>query len=153
MKNFTSVYLKRLKRKLLDNYGNSIQSIKYSDDKNENYFMPPCIEYDLMEIKRQLKTPILRESRDVVELKEEGLVLCSVPVTESTKFYPKQQEFLFITRQEQAPVGSITINSMLGNNKKAQHRLVFDEANRRVKLVGPGAGRLGEGPWILLEEN
>lgn len=153
MKNFTSTYLKSLKRKLLDEHGNPILTIKYLEEPNEFFYIQPSLEYDLIENKKQLKTPILRESRDVIELKEEGVVICSLPITASTQFYKRQTDYLFLAKIGRVPLGAVTIASILGPNKKGQHRFIFDDANRRVKLSGPNAGPMGEGPWIPLEEN
>lgn len=129
-------------------------TIKYSEEPNEVYYFPPSLEYDIMETKAQLKTPVLRESKDLIELRDEGIVLCSMPVTNSTRFKVRQNEFLFLAKLGQVPLGAITISALTANNnKKGQHRFIFDDANRRVKLSGPYAGPLGEGPWITLEEN
>lgn len=154
MKNFTAVYLHRLKRKLLDDSGNAILTIKYANEPNEHYFLPPSLEYDIMEKRMQLKTPILRESKDLNELKEAGVMLYSIPVNQNTKFKTKQMEYLFLAKIGEAPISAVSVTVLTANNnKKGQHRLIFDDANRRVKLIGPYAGPMGEGSWIHLDEN
>lgn len=152
MKNFTALYLHRLNRKLLDDSGVHIMTIKYSDEENDNYYIPPSLEYDIMEDKTRLKTPILRESKDLIELRESGIILCSQPVTTSTQFRKKQTEYLFLTKIGHVPIGAIIVNTLNSNgNRKGQHRFIFDDANKIVKLAGPYAGPMGEGPWIQID--
>lgn len=147
--NFTAHYLARLKRKILDSSGNSVDTIKYQEQDIALYYFPPSLTYDVIVVKAQKKTPVLRETKDIEELKDYGFVIASIPVNKSIRYYKKQMTHLFISKMGQMPIGAMTVTNF---DSKAKHRLVFDDANKLVKLVGPNAGPMGEGPWIQLEE-
>lgn len=150
--NFTSQYLFRLKRRILDNSGNPIDTISYSDEKCPFFYVVPALDYNIMETKKQMKAPVLRESKDIAELKNWGLAICSIPVGNRKKYYTRQKDFYFVIKSGQMPVGGVTINKLEGATVKGRHYLLYDDANEIVKLIGPNAGILGEGPWIQLEK-
>lgn len=149
--NFTSQYLFRLKRRILDNFGNPIDTITYIDEPNSLFFYPPSLDYNIIETRRNLNTPVLRESKDLIQLKDEGFLVCSVEVNQRKKFFPKQREFYFICRIGQVPVGARVISKFEGNNQRGQHYILYDDANKMFKLMGQNAGPMGEGQWIQLE--
>lgn len=151
--NFTSQYLFRLKRRILDNSGNPIDTISYSDEKSGNFYVPPALVFNIMETRRLMKPSVLRDSKDVTELKDFGLSICSIPVDKRKKYYKGQKDFYFMFKTGQMPIGAIVITKLEGAHTKGRHYLLFDDANELVRLMGPNAGPLGEGQWIQLEKH
>ena len=146
--NFTAHYLTRLNRKILDNFGNPIDTIKYSEENINLFYLQPSLEYDIMVLKAQKKTPVLRESKDINELKDYGLIIATMPAGNHYRFYKSQLNYIFITKMGQLPVGAMAVNNF---DSKKKYFLVFDDANKLVKVVGQNTGPTGEGPWIQLE--
>lgn len=146
--NFTAHYLSRLNRRILDNFGNPIDTIKYKEQNLSFFYLPPSLEYDIMVVKAQRRTPVLRETKDINELKDYGFVVATMPAGNSKKFYKGQLNYIFIAKMGQLPVGAISINNF---EVKKKYHLVIDDANKLAKLIGQNAGPNGEGPWIVLE--
>lgn len=150
MTNFTACYLHCLKRKILDDLGNPITSVKYSDEKVGCIYIMPYLEYNAIENHLVLRNPILRETQDFKELKNSGLGIYILPITDkSRKVYRNQKEFMIIAKIGSAPVGAMKLDNF-NTNKRKEHKIVIDDANRLVKLVGPNAGPHGEGKWFYL---
>lgn len=151
MNNFTASYLKHFNRKILDEVGNDILTINYNNKILPYKYSRPKIYFNILEKTKPLKKPIMRLITMVAEIKKLGYVVCSVPVATNEKWF-KMQRIKYVLFKEGSieERSSSKPSSMFGAQLKEGHAVEHDEANGRVRLVGPKSGPMGEGPWLQL---
>ena len=137
-----------MNKKIVDELENPIESIRYIKEIYPYKYKFPKIMYNVFEDLNADKNPIIRELRSIQELNGVGFVLCSIPVPKSQRWYYHQMSRLVLRK-----IGSVgekvakKCNS-LPNRKGDSHKILYDAANLRIKLIGRRTNPSGESQWF-----
>lgn len=145
--NFTASYLDSKKKRIYDELGNEIFTIGYDSLRYPFKITKPCISYNILQTKETEKTPIITTIKTVKEIEDKGFILCSVPLTKSQK-WTNYNTMVALFRKGSYP--EHLYKRLTGLKDVAGIKVEYDEANLRIRVVGPKAGPTGEGPWLLL---
>jgi hypothetical protein len=128
-------------QKVYNEFGEFISSI-FSFDFNEINFIYPHFIVDVLEPKD--KPPKLRRETDSAILNEIDFTLYMKTINRKTAWLRWQKFMLILKPTEDAKEPGFRKIKKL----PAEHEFEIDEANHRIRLIGPFVTKTGYGDWI-----
>lgn len=155
--NFTASFLDNFGIKILDELGYPISTIYYSKERYDFPIRKPSLSYDILKKASLIeeKEPELKKITDMKKLEEMGIVICAVPLPKNTIWVGKRRfrtMYALMRKGSQEEKIYKKVKSLksgtFGSNYT--HAVIYDEANKKAKLVGEKSGPLGEGDWVYI---
>lgn len=150
--NFTAIFLNHFNKKIHDEFGNPILTIKSERDECPYSYSEPFLLHDLLKRRGELKTPEIKRM-NVDELEECGLVVAKVLISNAEKWKRWQRSKIMLCWKNDVPEGSKIITKDIsltegGHNTYIEH----DTANKKVRITGVDVSQSGFGDWINIED-
>jgi len=138
-------------RKIFDENGNPILSIKYVDEIYPFKYKKPTITYNSLYKETEMKPPQIKIIANIRDIEKLGFNIVSIPISKDMAWSYRQRAMYVLRRKGTvADAMEKKLNSVPhGDNDR--HNIEFDEANLLIRLVGPKAGPQGFGDWLEME--
>lgn len=144
--NFTASWLTFYKRRIFDDLGNGIESMHYETTTYPFIYLKPIVTYDIID-KEKLRMPVIIEIKDFKKLEKYGFKVISIPVNKEEAWMSLQKLRIALVRMNDP---SSSIFKALKKSPDSATRVIVDEANLLIKLIGPKVNKKGESEWISI---
>lgn len=143
--NFTASFLTHVKKRILDDLGNPIESLHYTSEIYSMRYSPPTIIYDIFT--KTSKEPMYTEVYDLKKLEKYGFCILSIPLNTKEAWLPKQKT-KFVLAKLTDP--NIRFYKKISSNNMGHHhiRILIDEANSRMKVFCDKINPEGQSDWL-----
>lgn len=150
MNNFCAEFLSHFNKKILDESGNLIISIKYDEPQYIYNYQEPFLLKDILQ-KKEIKTPLIKRIHEE-ELKNMGLVIIGIPLSRIEKWRGHQRRRITLAWKNNIPENAVKIR-IPTTGGSAYHYAEHDLINKRVRIVGKDTSPNGVSEWINLEDD
>jgi hypothetical protein len=153
MSNYTASFLNFFGKEILDNLGNPIQTIAYSEDISNFRYRKPSIVFSIFEHERKKKEPVIRETGDLGEVEKMGYILVSIPITKEMAWQHRQRMMFKLIKKGSIGFSAANQIKIMPRRTNDIHKVQIDEANLLIRLIGPKSSPTGEGPWLTIGDD
>jgi hypothetical protein len=143
--NFTASFLKFMDKEILDDLGNSISTIAYKNKQYPLKFNPPTIVYDYLEAE-ETKQSQIKEIKGIKAIEKLGFSLCTIIPPKEFGWKQSRQRQVVLLK-----IGSPEEKYAKKLATTQDCKILFDEANLKIKLISRRASPLGESAWIEIK--
>lgn len=139
--NFSASWISFWGKKIYDAQGNSLSSIHYSKEVLPFAFERPKLRYNIIEESSNEKQPLVKEIHKA-KLESLGWHLVGIPLNRNERWCIQRVQHKLIK----------STNPLLNVYRKcspiAGMKILYDEANLKIKLVAKSASPQGESEWL-----
>lgn len=149
--NFTAIFLNHFDKRIHDEFGNPILTIKSEEEECSYNFSEPFLLHDLLMKRGELKTPEIKRI-NIEELGECGFVVCKTPISNNEKWKRWQKSKVMLCWKNDIPEGSRVITKDVSLTEGGHNTYIeYDTANKRIRVTGADVSQSGFGDWINIE--